>query len=954
MPFDCWRPNTHQGNRVNPTQQPTARIFLSFPSKILLQMRIFPNTFIAPFAITLLVCAASFSDTRSAVAQSPSRDASIASITVNSQPVIRLGEDIGVITANIAQDLERASVVVTPNHPGASVTYRAVDLDLDVPGVQFDVAPGTAYGFTFEVTAEDRIEKQHRFVRIGRGTDEAFKWKSDDDFHNLFGGGQYRTRGIWSDGTTMWVGNRYSRRIQAFRMSDKVAVPERDINYVSGSGSLRGLWSDGTTMWGSDLFARRVFAYHIDNNQPDPQKDLVMADENREPSGVWSNGETMWISDTNVGKLFAYRLFDGRYTPERDVELALGNFAPDEIWSDGETMWVADHRLPKLFAYRIDDWSRVPNYDFDLTFENGFEHRDFPAGIWSDGQTMWVSSPADANIYSYNMPDSGDTLGRDATLASITVGPKNITVFAPDVDRYSVGVAHDTETATISAIPNDGDATVHINGEPIATGATYRHPLESGKNPVTITVSAAEGVTTKTYSVVIGRGVNDAFGWKASDDFNGFHEDGNRSAGGLWSDGNTMWVTSAIQSMLFAFRVSDKQRVPELDFDLRSNGVIPYSIWSDGETLWIGRSNSGEIYAYRISDGQRKSSLDIKLTEENTSAAGLWSDGDTMFVSDYFDGKLYAYDMADNRPRPEKDFRLTDVNAAPGGIWSNGQIWWISDGDDNKIYAYRVSDGKRVPGLDFEVFVRHNELLATYAPYGIWSDGDTMWMVDEGGTKIFSYNMPTLGTVGDSDASLRELEVNPKDITGFDPDLKIYAVGLGNQVTQATIIPTSNAPGATIDIDGTVVQSGVAHPISLAEDVNEINITVTAADGINVEIYTLDITRSVNKPLGRAAHKDFDTLFAAGNKNSAGIWSDGTTMWVADPDDRKIYAYRMSDAMRDPANDFNLDNRIGHSTGIWSDGETIWFADDKGTKLNAYRMSDKRRDSTNDFRPRSR
>ena len=40
--------------------------------------------------------------------------------------------------------------------------------------------------------------------------------------------------------------------------------------------------------------------------------------------------------------------------------------------------------------------------------------------------------------------------------------------------------------------------------------------------------------------------------------------------------------------------------------------------------------------------------------------------------------------------------------------------------------------------------------------------------------------------------------------------------------------------------------------------------------------------------------KDFDTLDAAGNRGSIGIWSDGTTMWVGDWHDGKIYVYRMA------------------------------------------------------------
>ena len=42
--------------------------------------------------------------------------------------------------------------------------------------------------------------------------------------------------------------------------------------------------------------------------------------------------------------------------------------------------------------------------------------------------------------------------------------------------------------------------------------------------------------------------------------------------------------------------------------------------------------------------------------------------------------------------------------------------------------------------------------------------------------------------------------------------------------------------------------------------------------------------------VNRPAQRDFDTLAAAGNEPN-GLWSDGTTMWVADDRDDKLYAY---------------------------------------------------------------
>ena len=92
-----------------------------------------------------------------------------------------------------------------------------------------------------------------------------------------------------------------------------------------------------------------------------------------------------------------------------------------------------------------------------------------------------------------------------------------------------------------------------------------------------------------------------------------------------------------------------------------------------------------------------------------------------------------------------------------------------------------------------------------------------------------------------------------------------------------------------------------------------------------------------------------DFTLAAANGYPTGIWSDGTTMWVADFEDAKLYAYRMSDRSRDSGKDFTLDADNGSPVGIWSDGTTMWASDFTDAKLYAYRMSDRSRDSGKDF-----
>ena len=98
----------------------------------------------------------------------------------------------------------------------------------------------------------------------------------------------------------------------------------------------------------------------------------------------------------------------------------------------------------------------------------------------------------------------------------------------------------------------------------------------------------------------------------------------------------------------------------------------------------------------------------------------------------------------------------------------------------------------------------------------------------------------------------------------------------------------------------------------------------------------------------------FDTLIAAGNIVPLGIWSDGTTMWVADegndePYSGKIYAYDLATKARDASKDFDtlIDAGNIYPIGIWSDGTTMWVANYDGdneynVKIYAYNLATKR------------
>ena len=88
---------------------------------------------------------------------------------------------------------------------------------------------------------------------------------------------------------------------------------------------------------------------------------------------------------------------------------------------------------------------------------------------------------------------------------------------------------------------------------------------------------------------------------------------------------------------------------------------------------------------------------------------------------------------------------------------------------------------------------------------------------------------------------------------------------------------------------------------------------------------------------------DFETLHGAGNVNLEGIWSDGTTMYVADSDDNKVYAYKMLDQTRDSGKDFNLHANNDRPRGITGYGGTLWVVQSavgiNGNRIFAYKLN---------------
>ena len=545
----------------------------------------------------------------------------------------------------------------------------------------------------------------------------------------------------------------------------------------------------------------------------------------------------------------------------------------------------------------------------------------------------------------FNTAAQAQTASSDATLSALTVSPRDIIGFDPArTVPYEVGVASTVTAATVTATPNHTAAAVVItpaDADDVTAG--HQVSLAAGRNEVTFTVTAKDS-STRAYTVAINRGVTADGGWKAVDDLDGLITAGNDRPWGIWSDGTTMWVADGFAHIMHAYRLADGARQPTSEFNLDTNNGDVGGIWSDGTTMWVADWGV-KVYAYRLADGARQPNREFNLDTGNSLPLGIWSDGTTMWVADWNVGdKLYAYRLADGARQQSSDLALPRrKNNAPRGIWSDRTTMWVADSDDAKVYAYRLADGGRQRNSEFNLHTDNSTLG------GMWSDGTTMWVADWDADKVFSYDMPP-----SSDATLSALTVSPRDIIGFDPArTEPYEVGVASTVTAATLTATPNHAGAVVVITPADADDGTAgHQVSLAAGRNEVTFTVTAEDS-STGVYTVAINRGVTADGGWKAVGDLDGLITAGNYTSVGIWSDGTTMWVADgaSGGSKVYAYLLADGAPQADSDFTLDANNSNPQGIWSDGTTMWVADGAsgGSKVYAYLLADGAPQADSDF-----
>ena len=210
----------------------------------------------------------------------------------------------------------------------------------------------------------------------------------------------------------------------------------------------------------------------------------------------------------------------------------------------------------------------------------------------------------------------------------------------------------------------------------------------------------------------------------------------------------------------------------------------------------------------------------------------------------------------------------------PGyGIWSDRVTVWISDHGAKRLFAYRLpapeapigeeADALPLERVTDEEFGQSRELTraSNNSPRGIWSDGDVMYVVDASDGKVYSYNMPDA-----IDARLASLSLSGVEFGEFDPGTIDYEGAADDGVTVTTVEAAAAQDDAVLVIDPPDADEAVdGHQVAL-EDLGEITVTVTSADGSREKTYSVRLEEAGPSAscLRGAVNVGFSLLVSAG------------------------------------------------------------------------------------------
>lgn len=401
-------------------------------------------------------------------------------------------------------------------------------------------------------------------------------------------------------------------------------------------------------------------------------------------------------------------------------------------------------------------------------------------------------------------------LSTDATLSNLAINQGTLNpTFASGTTSYSASVAYTVTSINVTPTVNQANATVTVNGTTTTSGNAQSVSLSVGSNSIPVVVTAQDGSTTKTYTLVVTRAA-------ASTDAN---------LSGLAISQGTLTPTFASGTTSYTASVSNS---------VTSLTVTPTTSNSNATVTVNGTT---------VTSGSASGSIALAVGDNTITTRVTAQDGST--TKDYTITVTRAAAASTNA-------NLSNLSLSAGTLaptFASGTTSYsanVSNATTSITLTPTVADSTATVTVNGTTVTSGNASGSIALAVGSNTINTTVTAQD--GTTTKSY-VVTVNREASSNANLSDLIISQGKLSpAFDATVTSYNASVDYSVGSIDITSTVDDSNAILTVNGNAVTSGNAFTVALNTGNNTVTIQVTAQNS-STKTYTINITRLQNPNL---------------------------------------------------------------------------------------------------------
>jgi len=426
----------------------------------------------------------------------------------------------------------------------------------------------------------------------------------------------------------------------------------------------------------------------------------------------------------------------------------------------------------------------------------------------------------------------------DITSISLNNGASLSPSFATSSLSYTSTVAFAVKTLKVTSSTSDATATISVNGKIVPSGvASSDILLNVGSNTINVVSTAQDGVTKKSYSIVVTR--NPA---STNADLTSISLNNGAAISPTFASNTTTYTSNVlyeISSIKVTSNVSDATALLTVNGKSVANGVASPDVLLSVGVNTITVVNTAE-------DGITKKTFSLVITRlpasTNADLSGLTlNNGAT--ISPTFGSSTTSYTASVAYAISALKFTPT-LSDATATISVNGKA---------------VSTGTASSDVLLNVGANTISVLVTA----------------QNGTTKKTYTVVVTRAAASTNAAMSALSIDQGSLSpSFGTNTLAYTTTVANSVNSITLTPTISSSLATLKVNGITATSGQASIINLGFGSTTITMVVTAEDKTTLKTYTLTVNRALS------TNADLSNLSLSGGALSP-TFSSATTTYTA-------------------------------------------------------------------------